>query len=46
VVFGEQLSPTQWSGGAMVLSAVLIVQWPSRSAAAPLQAADEYLVSS
>jgi drug/metabolite transporter (DMT)-like permease len=46
VVFGEQLSPTQWFGGAMVLSAVLIVQWPSRSAATPLQAADEYLVSS
>lgn len=27
VVFGEQLSATQWIGGALVLSAVLIVQW-------------------
>ncbi len=34
VVFGEQLTPTQWFGGALVLSAVLIVQWPSRIPAA------------
>lgn len=27
LVFGEQLSATQWIGGALVLSAVLIVQW-------------------
>lgn len=27
LVFGEQLSPIQWLGGALVLSAVLIVQW-------------------
>jgi drug/metabolite transporter (DMT)-like permease len=45
VVFGEHLSPSQWFGGAMVLSAVLIVQWPTRSAAAPVDAGDEYLVS-
>jgi len=45
-VFGEHLSPTQWFGGALVLSAVLIVQWPSRSTATPLPAADEYLVRS
>jgi drug/metabolite transporter (DMT)-like permease len=31
VVFGEQLTATQWIGGALVLSAVLIVQWPSSS---------------
>lgn len=29
-VFGEQLTATQWFGGALVLSAVLIVQWPTR----------------
>ncbi|MFI6832398.1 DMT family transporter [Kribbella sp. NPDC050241] len=33
VVFGEVLTPIQWLGGALVLSAVLIVQWPSRSSA-------------
>lgn len=33
VVFGEQLTPTQWFGGALVLSAVLIVQWPGRRVA-------------
>jgi drug/metabolite transporter (DMT)-like permease len=43
VVFGEQLTPTQWFGGALVLSAVLIVQWPGRRVAPP--AADECLVS-
>lgn len=31
VVFGEQLTATQWIGAALVLSAVLIVQWPTRS---------------
>jgi drug/metabolite transporter (DMT)-like permease len=35
VVFGEMLTPIQWLGGALVLSAVLIVQWPSRSPAQP-----------
>ncbi|GAA1158006.1 DMT family transporter [Kribbella jejuensis] len=30
-VFGEHLTATQWFGGAFVLSAVLIVQWPRRS---------------
>jgi drug/metabolite transporter (DMT)-like permease len=30
LVFGEQLTMTQWFGGALVLSAVLIVQWPRR----------------
>ncbi|WP_167208919.1 EamA family transporter [Kribbella shirazensis] len=30
LVFGEQLGATQWLGGALVLSAVLIVQWPAR----------------
>ncbi|WP_427891526.1 DMT family transporter [Kribbella sp. GL6] len=30
-VFGEKLSPAQWFGGALVLSAVLVVQWPRRS---------------
>jgi len=28
-VFGELLTPTQWIGGALVLSAVVIVQWPT-----------------
>ncbi|WP_134012697.1 DMT family transporter [Kribbella sp. VKM Ac-2566] len=28
LVFGEHLSAVQWLGGALVLSAVLIVQWP------------------
>ncbi|MFI5693948.1 DMT family transporter [Kribbella sp. NPDC051586] len=31
LVFGEQLSATQWIGGALVLSAVLIVQWRPQS---------------
>ncbi len=31
LVFGEHLSPLQCIGGAIVLSAVLIVQWPTRS---------------
>jgi drug/metabolite transporter (DMT)-like permease len=31
VVFGEHLTATQWFGGAFVLSAVLVVQWPRRS---------------
>ncbi|MGZ0152759.1 DMT family transporter [Kribbella sp. WER1] len=30
-VFGEKLTAAQWFGGALVLSAVLVVQWPSRS---------------
>jgi drug/metabolite transporter (DMT)-like permease len=30
-VFGEHLRATQWFGGALVLSAVLVVQWPRRS---------------
>ncbi|WP_433159683.1 DMT family transporter [Kribbella sp. CA-247076] len=29
-VFGETLSVIQWLGGALVLAAVLIVQWPRR----------------
>ena len=45
VVFGEQLTATQWFGGALVLSAVLIVQWPSRSASVAPRPADS-LVSS
>ena len=45
-VFGEHLSPTQWFGGALVLSAVLIVQWPSRSTGTVLPAADDCLVRS
>jgi drug/metabolite transporter (DMT)-like permease len=49
VVFGEQLSATQWIGGALVLSAVLIVQWrphpspqslPERSRTSPEAAKD------
>jgi drug/metabolite transporter (DMT)-like permease len=31
VVFGEQLTATQWIGGVLVLSAVLVVQWRSSS---------------
>lgn len=31
LVFGEQLSATQWIGGALVLSAVLVVQWRTQS---------------
>jgi len=31
LVFGEHLSPLQCLGGAVVLSAVLIVQWPTTS---------------
>ncbi|MET9276107.1 DMT family transporter [Kribbella sp. NPDC003557] len=30
LVFGEQLSPVQWFGGALVLASVAIVQWPRR----------------
>jgi drug/metabolite transporter (DMT)-like permease len=30
LVFGEQLSATQWLGGVLVLSSVVIVQWPRR----------------
>jgi drug/metabolite transporter (DMT)-like permease len=30
IVFGEQLSARQWFGGALVLSSVVIVQWPRR----------------
>lgn len=37
LVFGEHLSPLQCIGGAIVLSAVLIVQWPTRAAAAETQ---------
>jgi drug/metabolite transporter (DMT)-like permease len=36
-VFGEQLTTTQWLGGALVLSAVLIVQWRTRPATTPLE---------
>ena len=46
VVFGEHLTPTQWFGGAAVLSAVLIVQWPRRVPAAPRRpASDDCLIS-
>ncbi|WP_405056093.1 DMT family transporter [Kribbella sp. NBC_01505] len=31
IVFGEHLGPLQVLGGAVVLSAVLIVQWPTRT---------------
>lgn len=31
LVFGEMLTPIQWWGGALVLSAVVIVQWPARA---------------
>ncbi|TDC14316.1 DMT family transporter [Kribbella albertanoniae] len=31
LVFGEHLTPIQCIGGAIVLSAVLIVQWPTRA---------------
>jgi drug/metabolite transporter (DMT)-like permease len=31
LVFGEQLSTVQWLGGALVLSAVVIVQWPRQA---------------
>ena len=34
-VFGERLTPTQWAGGALVLGAVALVQWPSRATPAP-----------
>jgi len=39
VVFGEQLSAIQWVGGALVLSAVLIVQWPRRATVASVRPA-------
>jgi drug/metabolite transporter (DMT)-like permease len=32
-VFGESLSQTQLLGGALVLAAVLVVQWPARGVA-------------
>ena len=32
--FGESLSAVQLVGGALVLSAVVVMQWPARSAAA------------
>ena len=31
--FGETLAPVQLAGGALVLAAVLVMQWPGRSAA-------------
>jgi drug/metabolite transporter (DMT)-like permease len=31
LVFGEHLGASQWFGGALVLSAVLIVQWPRQA---------------
>jgi drug/metabolite transporter (DMT)-like permease len=40
-VFGEQLTTTQWLGGALVLSAVLIVQWHTRPVATPPEQPDE-----
>src|SRR5215203_364147 len=36
VVFGESLALVQLSGGALVLAAVVVVQWPGRAAAARL----------
>ncbi len=43
LVFGETLSVVQWLGGLLVLSAVVAVQWPTRTlpAAPPLEQADE-----
>ncbi|NOL45290.1 DMT family transporter [Kribbella sandramycini] len=35
LVFGEQLSPVQWAGGILVLSAVVIVQWPAQRKVRP-----------
>ena len=35
VVFGESLTAAQLLGGALVLAAVLVVQWPTRAAAGP-----------
>ncbi|GAA1528241.1 DMT family transporter [Kribbella lupini] len=31
MIFHESLSPTQLAGGAVVLSAVLVIQWPTRT---------------
>jgi drug/metabolite transporter (DMT)-like permease len=36
--FGESLSPVQLAGGAFVLSAVIVMQWPARPVAAPAPA--------
>ena len=33
--FGESLSPLQLLGGALVLSAVVVMQWPARAGVAP-----------
>ncbi len=35
VAFGESLAPIQFAGGALVLVAVVLMQWPARGAAQP-----------
>lgn len=35
VAFGESLAPIQFAGGALVLVAVVVMQWPARGAAQP-----------
>ena len=37
--FGESLSPLQLLGGALVLSAVVVMQWPARAGVAPVRTA-------
>jgi drug/metabolite transporter (DMT)-like permease len=36
--FGESLAPVQLAGGALVLSAIVVMQWPARAVAAPAPA--------
>ena len=37
--FGEALAPLQLLGGALVLSAVVVMQWPARARLAPARTA-------
>ena len=44
IVFGERLSTAQYVGGMLVIAAVVLVQWPSRSRRAPGDDADTPIV--